>query len=99
MGSLERTAAAVYFTCSQASRVRRRGRSTASRYPAASSMTATDTSEAFAALDRLIAASDGFVSAWGVPDAAMLERLEAFAGYRLPDDFRAFTLRYGNAHV
>src|SRR5688500_16956092 len=29
---LERTAAAVYFTCGRASRVRRRGRSTASRY-------------------------------------------------------------------
>src|SRR3954464_14345084 len=32
MGSLERTAAAVYFTCGRASRVRRRGRSTAFRY-------------------------------------------------------------------
>ena len=32
---LERTAAAVYFTCGRASRVRRRGRSTASRYRAA----------------------------------------------------------------
>ncbi len=30
---LERTAAAVYFTCGRASRVRRRGRSTALRYP------------------------------------------------------------------
>jgi hypothetical protein len=30
---LERTAAAVYFTCGRASRVRRRGRSTASRHP------------------------------------------------------------------
>ena len=33
---LERTAAAVYFTCGRASRVRRRGRSTAIRYPAMS---------------------------------------------------------------
>ncbi len=32
MGSLERTAAAVYFTCGRASHVRRRGRSTALRY-------------------------------------------------------------------
>ena len=31
---LERTAAAVYFICGRASRVRRRGRSTAFRYPA-----------------------------------------------------------------
>jgi hypothetical protein len=62
-------------------------------------MTATNTEDVFAALDRLIAASDGFVSAWGEPDAAMLERLEAFAGYRMPDDFRAFALRYGNAYV
>src|SRR6059058_2322583 len=31
---LERTAAAVYFTCGRASRGRRRGRSTAFRYPA-----------------------------------------------------------------
>src|SRR3954463_6964788 len=31
---LERPAAAVYFTCGRASRVRRRGRSTALRYPA-----------------------------------------------------------------
>ena len=31
---LERTAAAVYFTCGRASRVRRRGRSTALRYVA-----------------------------------------------------------------
>jgi len=31
---LERTAAAVYFDCGRASRVRRRGRSTALRYPA-----------------------------------------------------------------
>src|SRR5262249_16066116 len=31
---LERTAAAVYFTCGRASRVRRRDRSTALRYPA-----------------------------------------------------------------
>src|SRR5262245_58557920 len=31
---LERTAAAVQFTCGRASRVRRRGRSTALRYPA-----------------------------------------------------------------
>jgi hypothetical protein len=31
---LERTAAAVYFICDRASRVRRRGRSTALRYPA-----------------------------------------------------------------
>src|SRR5438874_1787727 len=31
---LERTAAAVYFTCRRASRVRRRGRSTAFRYSA-----------------------------------------------------------------
>ena len=69
------------------------------RYPAASDMTATDTAEVFAALDRLIAASDGFVSPWGTPDAAMLKRLEAFAGYRLPGDFRAFALRYGNADV
>src|SRR5215471_11993977 len=30
---LERTAAAVYFVCGRASRVRRRGRSTAFRYP------------------------------------------------------------------
>src|SRR5688572_2981229 len=30
---LERTAAAVYFSCGRASLVRRRGRSTASRYP------------------------------------------------------------------
>ena len=62
-------------------------------------MTVTDTDEVFAALDRLIAASDGFAAAWGEPDAALLERLEAFAGDRLPDDFRAFSLRYGNAHV
>jgi len=34
MGCLERTAAAVYFTCGRASRVRRRRRSTALRYPA-----------------------------------------------------------------
>src|SRR4051794_27141018 len=33
---LERTAAAVYFTCGRASRGRRRGRSTALRYPAES---------------------------------------------------------------
>lgn len=32
--ALEQTAAAVYFTCRRASRVRRRGRSTASRYAA-----------------------------------------------------------------
>jgi hypothetical protein len=34
---LERTAAAVYFTCGRASRVRRRGRSTALRYSATAS--------------------------------------------------------------
>jgi hypothetical protein len=68
-------------------------------YPAAGDMTATDTAKVFAALDRLIAASNGFVCTWGAPDAAMLERLEAFAGYRLPDDFRAFALPYGNANV
>jgi len=62
-------------------------------------MTATDSAEVFAALDRLIAASDGFAEAWGEPSAALLERLEGFAGCRLPDDFRAFLLRYGNAHV
>ena len=45
---LERTAAAVYFTCGRASRVRRLGRSTASRYATAAvrSMTAMNTSEA-----------------------------------------------------
>ena len=65
-----------------------------------SDMSPTETAEVFAALDRLIAAfPDGFASAWGKADAAMLERLEAFAGYRLPDDFPAFALRYGNAHV
>jgi hypothetical protein len=36
---LERPAAAVYFACGQASRVRRRGRSTALRYPASTLMT------------------------------------------------------------
>jgi hypothetical protein len=41
MGSLERTAAAVYFTCGRASRVRRRGRSTAFRYPAVTSQPGT----------------------------------------------------------
>src|SRR4051812_25848466 len=34
MGSLERTAAAVYFSCGRTSRGRHRGRSTALRYPA-----------------------------------------------------------------
>jgi hypothetical protein len=60
---------------------------------------ADDTAEVFAALDRLIKVSEGFVAAWGEADPALLEHLEAFAGYRLPDDFRAFALRYGNAHV
>src|SRR5438552_12352683 len=55
--------------------------------------------EVFAALDRLIAATGGFVSTWGDADAAMLEQLEEFVGHRLPDDFSSFALRYGNAHV
>lgn len=61
--------------------------------------TADSTAEVFAALDRLIDATDGFVAAWGEADPANVERLERFAGYPLPADFRAFSLRYGNAHI
>jgi hypothetical protein len=63
-------------------------------------MEETDTTaEVFAALDRLIAATSGFVTAWGDPDPALLRRLEEFAGGPLPADFQAFSLRYGNAYV
>jgi hypothetical protein len=61
--------------------------------------TPDSTAEVFAALDRLIRATDGFVAAWGEADPAMLERLENFAGWPLPADFQAFALRYGNAHI
>jgi hypothetical protein len=60
---------------------------------------ADSTAEVFAAIDRLINATDGFVAAWGEADPAMIERLERFAGWSLPADFRAFALRYGNAHL
>jgi hypothetical protein len=60
---------------------------------------AESTAEVFVALDRLIDATDGFVAAWGKSDPEMAERLERFAGWPLPDDFRAFALRYGNAHI
>jgi hypothetical protein len=61
--------------------------------------TADSTAEVFAALDRLIDATDGFVAVWGEADPAMVERLENFAGWPLPAEFRAFALRYGNAHI
>jgi len=60
---------------------------------------ADSTAELFAALDRLIDATGGFVSAWGQADPAMVERLEKYAGWSLPADFVAFALRYGNAHI
>jgi hypothetical protein len=37
---------------------------------------ADSTAEVFAALDRLIGATDGFVAVWGEADPAMVERLE-----------------------
>lgn len=57
------------------------------------------TAEIFAALDRLIKATDSFVAAWGETDPAMVDQLESFAGWSLPADFRAFALRYGNARI
>src|SRR5262249_54345654 len=61
--------------------------------------TADGIAEVFAALDHLIGAADGFVAAWGEASPAMVEQLERFAGWPLPADFRAFAMRYGNAHI
>lgn len=57
------------------------------------------TAKVFLALERFIAFSGRFVATWGKTDPALLAQLEAFVGQRLPEDYRAFLLRFGNAQV
>jgi hypothetical protein len=71
---LERTAAAVYFTCGRASRVRRRGRSTALRYVAGGShMPTIDTKAIKRDNEAIIRKHGGQICdwlPWPDPDAA-----------------------------
>ena len=53
----------------------------------------------FSRIDRLIQATDFFVTSWGDTDEALVVELEAAVGFSVPEDFRQFLLRYGNLNL